>query len=83
MLAALEWQVAQSRRCANGHDLGETMGPDQFDKWNAEVAGTCDICRALDRAERIAAGNDDLDPLSGMQFRVWRDKEEAADGRVD
>jgi len=76
--AALEWQAEQARLCSGcGHSLDETMGPDQFDKWNAEKTGACDACRAIDRAARILAGNDNLDPTTGVRFRVWRDEKEA------
>jgi hypothetical protein len=42
------------------------------DKWNAEIS-FCDACRAVSRAAHIRAGKDELDPLAGALFRVWRD----------
>ena len=78
--AALDWQAEQDRRCSGcGQDLEQTLGPGSFDKWNAEVSGHCDGCRALHRAASIDAGKDDLDPTVGVRYRIWRD----TDGRVD
>lgn len=68
-------------RCTCGQPLYETFGPDHFDKWNAEPSGTCDACRAQERAANIARGKDDLDPLAGVRFRIWRDQP-AANGSV-
>lgn len=77
-LAAFDWQGYQDRLCTGcGQSLDDTVGPDQFDKWNAEEVGACDACRALDRTARIKAGNDDLNPTAGVRFKVWRDKESA------
>jgi hypothetical protein len=71
----LEWQAEQDRHCKGcGQNLDETFGPDNFDKWNAELAGSCDACRARSRAAHIAAGKDDLDPMAGLMFRTWRDQ---------
>jgi hypothetical protein len=80
--AALEWQADQAQKCSGcGHRLNETMGPGTEDKWNAEVSGHCDACRALHRAASIAAGRDELDPTVGARYRMWRD--EATNGRID
>lgn len=82
MLAALEWQAEQARLCSGcGHNLDDTMGPANSDKWNAEIAGACDACKAIDRAARIAAGVDDLDANAGVRYRTWRDEEDT-DGRL-
>lgn len=72
--AARQWQARENRRCQDcGQDLNETMGPDNFDKWNAEVVGHCDACRAGHRTSMIAADRDDLDPNVGARLRFWRD----------
>jgi len=72
--AALEWQSEQDRKCPGcGQNIDETFGPGNVDKWNAEVSGHCDGCRAMHRAASIAAGKDDLDPTVGSRYRVWRD----------
>jgi hypothetical protein len=71
----LEWQAEQDRKCKQcGHNVDETFGPDNADKWNAEVAGYCDGCRAGHRATSILAGRDDLDPTVGARFRFTRDE---------
>jgi hypothetical protein len=70
----LEWQAEKDLLCKCGHPIYETYGPDEFDKWNAERDGTCDACRAQDRAARIANGVEDLNPLAGVRFRTWRDQ---------
>lgn len=80
--AALDWQAEQARKCAAGHRLDETSGPAEVDKWNADVADHCDLCRAIERAESVITGNDALNPLTGVLWKVWRDKEDS-DGRVD
>jgi hypothetical protein len=82
-IAALEWQADQARTCSGcGQNLEETTGPGTFDKWNAELSGHCDGCRALHREAMVVAGRDELDPSVGARYRVWRD-EENTDGRVD
>lgn len=74
--AALEWQAEQAGKCSGcGQNLDDTTGEVNFDKWNAEGI-TCDACRAISRTAHTAAGRDDLDPLAGKRYRVWRDKEE-------
>lgn len=75
MLAALEWQAEQAGKCSGcGQNLDGTTGKANFDKWNAEAI-TCDACRAISRTAHVAAGRDDLDPLAGKRYRVWRDEE--------
>lgn len=75
--AALDWQAEQARRCSGcGQSLDETLRPGDFDKWNAEISGHCDGCRALHRAQAVASGSDDLDEHAGARFRIWRDKED-------
>ena len=74
--AAIRWQVAESERCTGcGQRLVDTMGPDQFDKWNAEITGYCDTCRAGHRAAVTNSGSDDLDPNVGARLRYWRDQD--------
>jgi len=69
----LEWQAEQDRHCkACGLNLDETFGAD--DKWNAEVVGFCDGCKAGHRAASILAGRNELDPTVGARFRFWRDE---------
>lgn len=80
--AALDWQAEQGRKCAAGHSLDETGGPAQVDKWNADVADHCDLCRAIERAASVVTGHDELNPMTGVIWRVWRDKE-VNGGRVD
>jgi hypothetical protein len=73
-VAALEWQAEQDRKCKGcGQNLDETFGKANDDKWNAEVIGHCDACRARHRAEQIRAGHDNLDPNVGVYYRTWRD----------
>lgn len=73
-IAALEWQVEQDMRCTScGQPTYETLGPSNTDKWNAEVAGYCDGCRASHRAGAILAGRDELDPTVGVRFKMWKD----------
>jgi hypothetical protein len=76
-VAALEWLADEHGRCGGcGHLTSETVGPGEFDKWNAEKSGACDVCRAIDRAARLAAGTDDPVPeTTGARYRVWRDKD--------
>lgn len=82
-LAALEWQAEQSWRCSEcGLDSRETVGPKHEDRWNAELSGHCDGCRAKERARATIAGDDHLNPNAGARLRFWRD-EEVADGSVD
>jgi hypothetical protein len=73
--AALWWQARQSRRCECGHNLDDTLGEGEAYKWNAEKTGQCDVCRALDLAATVIRGGDDLNPLAGARFKVWRDEE--------
>jgi hypothetical protein len=75
--AALDWLAYERSRCDGcGQQIADTVGKEHFDKWNAEKTGTCDGCRALDRAARILAGNDDLVPeTTGARFRLWRDED--------
>ena len=84
VLAALDWQNHQDQTCDGcGQTLDETFGPAHEEKWNAEMSGHCDGCRALRRAALIAQGSDDpIDPTVGARFRMWRD-EEASDGSVE
>ena len=66
-----------------GHHPDDVFGPDQQDKWNAEMSGHCDTCRALNRADMAARGSDDpVSPVVGARFRIWRD-EEVTDGDVE
>jgi hypothetical protein len=76
-VAALDWLAYDMARCSGcGHQLADTVGPGEFDKWNAEKSGACDACRAIDRAARLVAGTDDPVPeTTGARFRVWRDKD--------
>lgn len=55
-----------------GQALAETVGEENFDRWNASMV-TCDACRAISRQAHIAAGKDDLDPMAGARFSVWPD----------
>lgn len=70
--AAMWWLASRCTSC--GQDTNQTVGVDHVDKWNAEISGYCDSCRARHRAAVVAAGRDDLDPLVGARFRVWRDE---------
>lgn len=81
--AALEWQAEQSFRCSGvcGLDTRQTVGPEHEDKWNAELSGHCDGCRAAERARADLAGNDHPDQNAGARLRFWRD-EEGSNGRV-
>ncbi len=76
-VAALDWLAHEMGRCSGcGHQLADTAGPGEFDKWNAEKSGACDACRAIDRAARLVAGTDDPVPeTTGARFRVWRDED--------
>lgn len=78
--AAVWW----SQLCKDcGHHPDETFGPGQQDKWNAEMSGHCDTCRALNRAAIAADGRDDaVSPSVGARFRIWRDQE-VSDGDVE
>lgn len=81
--AALKWEADRTSRCPDcGLDTRETFGPEHVDKWNAEIAGHCDGCRARERLQSVMTGNDELDENAGVRLRFWRDQEES-DGRVD
>ena len=81
--AALEWATDQATRCVGcGLDVRETVGPEHVDKWNAELSGHCDGCRAMARATADLSGNDHPDQNAGARFRFWRDQEVVTDGGV-
>ena len=68
------WWLQVCKTC--GHHPEETFGPGEQDKWNAEMSGHCDGCRALERASLMAAGSDDpVSPAVGARYRMWRDKD--------
>jgi hypothetical protein len=69
---AAMWWLAKS---GCGHDPDKTVGAHNEDTWNASIVGYCDACRAMHRAAMVKAGRDELDPLVGARYRLWRDKE--------
>jgi len=72
----LEWQLEQDRKCRDcGQNIDETFGKANDDKWNAEIAGHCDACRAGHRTAMVLAGRDELDKTVGVRYRFWRDVE--------
>jgi hypothetical protein len=74
VVAALEWQAEQDRKCKGcGQNLDETFGKANDDKWNAEPTGHCDACKAGHRAGMMLANRDELDPTVGVRYRYWRD----------
>lgn len=77
MLAALDWQAHQDQTCDGcGQNIDDTFGPAHEEKWNAEMSGHCDSCRALRRAALVAVDSDEqIAPTVGARFRMWRDQE--------
>jgi hypothetical protein len=74
--AAMWWQAEQSWRCTEcGLDTRQTVGPAHEDKWNAELSGHCDGCRAAERARADLNGNDHPAQHAGARLRFWRDEE--------
>jgi hypothetical protein len=74
IVAALEWQLEQDRKCRGcGQNIDETFGRANDDKWNAYVAGHCDACKAGHRTAMTLVGRDELDPTVGVRYRYERD----------
>jgi len=70
--AAFDWQAHQNGLCDGcGQDTDDTFGPDHEEKWNAELSGHCDACRALHRA----ASDEQTPPSVGARYRIWRDED--------
>jgi len=76
--AVFDWQVHQNGLCDGcGQDTNDTFGPDHEEKWNAELSGHCDACRALHRAALTVADSDEQTPPTvGARYRMWRDEED-------
>lgn len=72
----MEWRAEQDRKCKGcGQNIDETFGVANDDKWNVELIGHCDACRAAHRMTMMIVGRDELDPTVGNRYRFWRDVE--------
>ena len=72
MAFALDWQRDDDMRCSGcGHRRDETMRPERWNDWDAEIA-VCNACAQADRArdaEIERRSDNKLRP--GAKVRTW------------
>lgn len=71
LAAALDWLRDKRLRCTCGHRKDETMRPERWNDWDADVA-VCNACAQADRAMAAAIEkSSENKPPPGAKVRTW------------